>query len=103
MLVLGLDPGIATTGYGLVQEIAERSGGSVRPMPGNLYAVLQRLMNEGLLVESARRPAPDLDDRRRRYYGLTPLGRHVLAADAELMQSLVKAANRRGLLGDEVS
>ena len=90
-------------GYGLVQEIAERSAGSVRPLPGNLYAVLQRLMDEGLLVEAPHRPAPDLDDRRRRYYGITDLGRRVLAADAELMRSLVNAAAERDLVRGEVS
>lgn len=90
-------------GYGLVQEIAERSQGSVQPLPGNLYAVLQRLSDEGLLMESPRRPAPDLGDRRRRYYDITPLGRRVLAADADLMRSLVNAASERRLIRGEAS
>ena len=85
-------------GYGIVQEIIERSEGSVRPLPGNLYAILQRLMDEDLLVEAPRRPAPDLDDRRRRYYDITPFGRQVLAADAELMRSLVHEAAQRDLV-----
>jgi len=90
-------------GYGLVQEIAERSAGSVRPLPGNLYAVLQRLMDEGLLLEAPHRPAPDLDDRRRRYYAVTDFGRRVLAADAELMRSLVNAVAEHDLVRGEVS
>ena len=90
-------------GYGLVQEIKERSQGSVQPLPGNLYAVLQRLTDEGLLVECPRRPAPDLGDRRRRYYDITPLGRRVLAADAELMRSLVNSASVRRLIRGEAT
>ena len=89
-------------GYGIVQEIGERSGGTVQPLPGNLYSILRRLLEEGLLVEAERRPASDLDDRRRRYYEITSLGRRVLTADAELMRSLVKEAAQRDLVGGEV-
>ncbi|UCG88358.1 MAG: helix-turn-helix transcriptional regulator [Gemmatimonadota bacterium] len=77
-------------GYGIVQDMAERTGGKVRLLPGNLYSVLRRLMHNGLLVESSRRPAKDLDDERRRYYRITAMGKKVLAADAERMRSLVQ-------------
>lgn len=79
-------------GYGIVADIAEQTEGRIRLVPGNLYAVLQRLEGVGLLTESPRRPAPDLDDRRRRYYGITPFGRRVLAAEAERLRRLVGQA-----------
>lgn len=85
-------------GYGIVQDIAERTGGKMKLMPGNLYAVLRRLMESGLLDESSRRPAEDLEDQRRRYYRITRLGEKVLTADAERMKSLVQQVEARDLL-----
>src|SRR3954451_16927834 len=61
-------------GYALVREIAERTDGAIRLEPGNLYRVLKRLVNDGLIEHSGRRPVAELDDERRRYYKLTPLG-----------------------------
>jgi DNA-binding PadR family transcriptional regulator len=85
-------------GYGIVQDIADRTDGKVKLLPGNLYAVLRRLMESGLLAESSRRPAEDLDDQRRRYYCITKLGERVLTADAERMKSLVQQVEARDLL-----
>ncbi len=90
-------------GYRIVQDIERRTDGRVRLLPGNLYAVLRRLNGEGLLTESSRRPAPELDDRRRRYYQITAFGRRALAAEAELMRSLVQAAAARDLIRGEAS
>ena len=79
-------------GYGIVADIARRTEGKIRLVPGNLYAVLQRLRGKGLLDETDRRPAPDLDDHRRRYYAVTSLGRRVLTAEAERLRGLVGMA-----------
>ena len=35
----------------------------------------RRLEHEGLIDESGKRPSPESDDERRRYYRLTPAGR----------------------------
>ena len=86
-------------GYGLVKQIETLSGGTLRLVPGNFYSVLQRLMNTGLLEESARRPADDLDNRRRRYYGISELGRAVAAAETARLKSLVKVAEAHDLVG----
>lgn len=85
-------------GYGIVQDITERTDGTVKLLPGNLYVVLRRLMEFGLLNEAARRPAADLDDQRRRYYRITKAGQEVLAADAARMKSLVQQVENRNLL-----
>ena len=85
-------------GYGLVQSIADRTGGVVRLEPGNLYRVIKRLLADGLVAETARRPAPDADDERRRYYRLTTLGSRVLAAELERLQELVSAPEARELV-----
>ena len=76
-------------GYGIVADIAQRTDGKIQLVPGNLYAVLQRLRGKDLLEETDRRPAPDLDDHRRRYYAITAFGRSVLTAEAERLRGLV--------------
>ena len=81
-------------GYGIVQDIAEHTRGKIRLVPGNLYSVLRRLMNLQVIDETPHRPAPDLDDERRRYYGITAFGKRVLAAEAERMRELVVEIGR---------
>lgn len=85
-------------GYGIMQEVLERTGGKVRLWPATLYGTLKRLMDAELIDESADRPAPELDDARRRYYRLTRLGRRVLAAESARLEELVRVIHsKRGL------
>jgi DNA-binding PadR family transcriptional regulator len=77
-------------GYGIMQEVLDRTGGKVRLWPATLYGSLKRLIEEGLIEESGDRPARELDDARRRYYRLTRLGRRVLDAESERLQDLVR-------------
>ena len=85
-------------GYGIIREVAERTDGLITLRSGTLYTLLQRLLTEGLIVESASRPAADEDDERRRYYDLTPLGRAVLEADLRRLESAVGEARRKRVL-----
>ena len=78
-------------GYGIMQEVLTRTTGKVRLWPATLYGSVKRLIEAGLIEESAERPAPELDDARRRYYRLTPMGRRVLDAECERLQELVRA------------
>jgi DNA-binding PadR family transcriptional regulator len=48
-------------GYGIMQDVLERSDGKVRLWPATLYGSLKRLIQEGLIGESSERPAPELD------------------------------------------
>ncbi len=85
-------------GYGIMQEVLERTDGKVRLWPATLYGTLKRLMDAELIEESETRPAPDADDARRRYYRLTRLGRRVLAAESERLEDLVRVIRaKRGL------
>jgi DNA-binding PadR family transcriptional regulator len=77
-------------GYAIGQEVFERTDGKVRLWPATLYGTLQRLIDAELIEESDTRPAPGLDDARRRYYCLTPLGRKVLAAESARLEDLVR-------------
>jgi DNA-binding PadR family transcriptional regulator len=85
-------------GYALMQDVAAQSGGTVELGPGTLYGALKRLLALKLVEESDRRPDPDLDDQRRRYYGLTALGRRALAAEAARHASLVQLARTKRVL-----
>ncbi|HLJ50016.1 MAG TPA: PadR family transcriptional regulator [Bryobacteraceae bacterium] len=85
-------------GYGIMQDVLERTGGKVRLWPPTLYGTIKRLTEEDLIESSDSRPAPELDDSRRRYYRLTALGRRVLEAECSRLEDLVKAAHsKRGL------
>ena len=85
-------------GYAIMRDAAERSGGRVELQAGALYRLLHRLLEDGLVTESNRRPAADADDERRRYYRITTLGRGTIAAEAERMASLAATA-RAALAG----
>lgn len=81
-------------GYGIMQDVLERTGGKVRLWPATLYGSLKRLIDNGLIVESASRPAAEFDDARRRYYRLTPFGRRVLDLESERLKDLVGILDR---------
>jgi DNA-binding PadR family transcriptional regulator len=86
-------------GYAIRAEVVERTGGEVVLGPGTLYGSIKRMLESGLIEESARRPSRALDDDRRRYYRMTTLGRGVATAEARRMAALVDGARRKRLLG----
>jgi len=85
-------------GYSIMRAVEERTGGGMEVHAGTLYRALNRLLSQGLLVELEERPAPELDDERRRYYRMTPLGAQVLRAEARRLERQVVAARARRLL-----
>ena len=84
-------------GYAIIQDVAARTGGSIRLSPGTLYRSIQRMLEDGLIVETDERPSPEDDDERRRYYRLTTLGAAVAKAEAARLMDLVRMARARGL------
>lgn len=82
-------------GYAIMSETEQVSGGSVKLGPGTLYGSIKRLVEDGLIQESAARPDPNLDDQRRRYYRLTGLGEQVCVAEVERLRALVEMASSR--------
>ena len=79
-------------GYALLQEVASLTEGELQLEPGTLYRALHRMLKDGWVVESARRPAADVDDERRRYYRITNYGRKVAQAEAARMRELAQLA-----------
>jgi len=84
-------------GYALIQNISDRTAGGVRLGAGTLYRTIQRLLEDGLIVELEDRPDPDEDDERRRYYRITLFGRAVARAEADRLAELVRLARESGL------
>ena len=79
-------------GYALKREIARRTDGKLRLGAGALYGSIAKMIEQGLIEESADRPDPHLDDERRRYYRLTAFGRKAAQAEAARMRELVELA-----------
>lgn len=84
-------------GYGIVKDVEQESGGEVLLDPANLYRALKRLIRDGLVRESDRRPAPEAEGERRRYYDITALGREVVTLEAHRLVRLAEAARSKGL------
>lgn len=86
-------------GYAIMQSVAETTAGSLAMGPGTLYGTIKRLLDSKLVEESDRRPEAELDDSRRRYYRLTPLGQRVVVDESRRLEALVRVARAKGLLG----
>lgn len=85
-------------GYAIMNDVAARTGGEIRLSVGTLYRSLQRMQEQGLIVETKSRPAPEEDDERRRYYRITTLGKAAAHAEVRRLQSLVKMARACGVV-----
>ena len=82
-------------GYAIKREVAARTQGQLNLGPGVLYGSIHKMLELGLIEESADRPDPHLDDERRRYYRITPYGRKIAQAEAVRMRELVRLAAAR--------
>ena len=83
-------------GYAIIQDVEARTNGELRLSAGTLYRSIQRMLEQGLLVETRDRPAPHEDDERRRYYRITALGTAVAKAEARRLTQLVRMARAAG-------
>ena len=67
-------------GWGISQRIQAASGGVLELNQGSLYPALQRLEKEGLITSAW---GTTENNRRARYYEITPAGRRVLGEEIE--------------------
>ena len=79
-------------GYSIVKELEHDPGRPGTVLPANLYRRIRTLLKQGLIRESGHRPDPELDDQRRRYFEITPLGERVARAEAARLQALLAGA-----------
>ena len=83
-----------THGYQILKDVEELTGGAVRLSTGTLYGIIKRLLDDGLIRESA---AAGKDDERRRTYALTAFGREVARAEAARLEHTLALARRKAL------
>lgn len=95
LLALSLRP---RHGYEIMRQVEHDSAGKVRLGPGALYGSVKQLHQDGLIEEV---PGSDANARRR-YYRLTPKGWDSLNAELEHMESTVRLARERKLMGDAI-
>jgi PadR family transcriptional regulator PadR len=91
LLVLSLLEDQPRHGYDISKLIQIRSGGALRFHVTSLYPLLHRLEKQGLIdgrwVEKA-------EQRRRRYYGLTPAGKKMLRSKRKSWKDFVAAISQ---------
>ncbi len=87
-------------GLGIVDEVERRTDGEVKLGPGILYGSIKKMVGVGLIEESAKRPAPELDDPRRRYYRITEPGRRAMQAEAQRWAQVVQVARDKDVLDE---
>lgn len=82
-------------GYGIIRDIRDRTDEDVVLSTSTLYGAIKRMIRDGLIEQSDVRPAPELDDERRRYYRITPFGREVAACEARRIDRLAEMIRGR--------
>ena len=87
LLAIGTD---AKHGYAIMQDIAERTDGAIRILPGTLYSTIKKMLAYGLVEEVAPPRHSDSEDARRRYYRVTRAGRLAVEAETRRLALLVK-------------
>ena len=91
LLILSLVETRARHGYEISKLIEQRSGGRLKFKVASLYPLLYRLEERGWIAGKWIEKA---DERRRRFYRLTPEGRRVLAAQRSHWSEFVDAIKR---------
>jgi DNA-binding PadR family transcriptional regulator len=86
-------------GYAIMKDVQALSEGRVTLSTGTLYGVLKRLLEQEWIERVAESgDIPDPDDspgRERKSYTLTRMGKLVLNAETNRLQSLVSVAHQR--------
>ncbi|HEV8145483.1 MAG TPA: helix-turn-helix transcriptional regulator [Bryobacteraceae bacterium] len=85
-------------GYGIIQDVALATNGKLRLSAGTLYRSIQRMLEQGLVIETRDRPEPEEDDERRRYYRITKFGRDTATAEARRLTQMVRLARAGGIV-----
>ncbi len=85
-------------GYGIMQEVEDRTSGEVRLGPGTLYRSIKRMRKAGLIQATGDPLTGGDDEDRRRYYRITQPGRDVLANEARRLARLVNQAQSKNVI-----
>ena len=78
-------------GYGIAQRIKQLSRDVLTVEEGSLYPALQRMLIKGWVVAEWR---PSENNRRARYYSLTPAGQKQLGVELSEFERVIQAITR---------
>ena len=84
-------------GYAIMQEVTQRTGGSIQLLPGSLYSTIKRMLSAGLIEECEAADGEGSKDPRRRYYSITAAGRQAAHAELKRMQTLLEMGREKKL------
>lgn len=97
LLALGRGP---MHGTAIMEEVLERTEGSMKLWPATLYGSLRDLEEAGLIRETEPTPDAPCEGGRRRFHGLTPEGEAVLRTELTRLRHILEVARARDLLPD---
>jgi DNA-binding PadR family transcriptional regulator len=86
-------------GLGIADQAEVASEGLVELGPGTLYRSLSEMTEAGL-IRAVEAPSGDADPRRK-YYGITPAGRELLALETARLGRLVETARARNAIPEQ--
>ncbi len=78
-------------GYGIIQNVADLSGGRVRLAAGTLYGAINTMLEKGWIDA-----LPENPESRKKEYVITTSGRNILKEEYDRLKELVE--NGKGLL-----
>lgn len=88
-------------GYGIMQEVAQRTGGRLQLLPGSLYSTIKRLLSAGLIETCEANKHDRSVDPRRRYYRLTEAGRQAARDELRRMRELLEMGREKEMLPED--
>lgn len=77
-------------GYGIIQEVAEMTGGRVNLGPGTLYGAINSLLEKGWIVLYSA----EIGSRKKKEYVVTEAGRAVFDEEMRRLRELVANGER---------
>ena len=80
-------------GYAIIKEVSGLSYERVVLATGTLYTALRRMLKTGM-IERVGMDNLQGDNRKRKYYQLTRLGRRILFAETERLRQLLDLASK---------
>jgi DNA-binding PadR family transcriptional regulator len=94
LILVSLAPG-PQHGYAIMKDVQHLSAGRVVLSTGTLYGALKRLLGRGWIRRAGEGPDAEDTGRVRKAYALTDLGRRILDAETDRLQSLVAVSRTR--------
>ena len=82
-------------GTAIMEEVLDRTDGTVRLWPGMLYGSLSDLADKGWIEEVDPPQGAPTEGGKRRFYGITPHGRLALAREVERMELFLQVARKK--------